>query len=432
MSPAQLNGVDFRRKLPARKPANNIPLRGSVLVALTLFACASPVRDEAPPPSQPVEASANSNGARLVQRISDRWHARLQNALVRHESPGISVAAVLPNGMLVTCAVGHADQDRGVALNPSHRMLSGSIGKTYVAALAVQLVQQGRLNLDRPAREYLPNTDWLLHAPGAGEATVRQLLRHESGLPRWIFTRNVMESVVNDPDRIWTNEDRMGTVRDAQLLFEPGEGWAYADTNYIVVGAILERILGEDIETLIRTRILEPEGLSNTIALDGQSVPGMAQGHVVTSRTFGVPTRLLSDGDFAVNVQFEGCGGGWASTPTDLALWARALWSGRYNGEALLGMIEDGVPAEPLGAGVRYGLGVMLEDTVNGPLAFHDGFQFGFLSSAGYYKDLDLAIAVQFDTDDLRAPGGPVSLLLQDLATIASWEMRRLGPLTGL
>jgi hypothetical protein len=74
----------------------------------------------------------------------------------------------------------------------------------------------------------------------------------------------------------------------------------------------------------------------------------------------------------------------------------------------------------------------MLEDTVNGPLAFHDGFQFGFLSSAGYYKDLDLAIAVQFDTDDLRAPGGPVSLLLQDLATIASWEMRRLGPLTGL
>jgi hypothetical protein len=153
---------------------------------------------------------------------------------------------------------------------------------------------------------------------------------------------------------------------------------------------------------------------------------------VVTSRTFGVPTRLLKSGEFTVNVQFEGCGGGWASTPMDLALWARALWSGRHHGEALLGWIEEGVPAESLGAGVRYGLGVMLEDTVNGPLAFHDGFQFGFLSSAGYYKDLDLAIAVQLDTDDLRAPGGPVNLLLQDLATIAAFEIRRLEAPRGL
>ncbi|MEO2144315.1 MAG: serine hydrolase domain-containing protein [bacterium] len=432
VSPAQLEKVDLMCNLPAQRSTNVSLFAGMVFVAVALCACVGPGADHSPVRGQALEARADSTQARLAERISDRWRKRLQTARIRHESPGISVAAILPSGVQVTCAVGYADQDHGIALEPSHRMLSGSIGKTYVAALAVQLIQQGRLNLDRSAIDYLPRADWLLRSPGAGEATIRQLLRHESGLPRWVFARDVMQSIVNDPKRKWTDAERIETITDRQLLFQPGEGWAYADTNYIVIGAVLERILGEDIETLIRKRILEPEGLYDTIPLNGQAVPRLAQGHVVTSRTFGVPTRLLKGGEFTVNVQFEGCGGGWASTPMDLARWARALWSGRHHGEALLGWIEEGVPAESLGAGVRYGLGVMLEDTVNGPLAFHDGFQFGFLSSAGYYKDLDLAIAVQLDTDDLRAPGGPVNLLLQDLATIASFEMRRLEAPRGL
>lgn len=423
--------------LPAWSPAGGWSIRGvaiaSVAIAtVTLWACVGPGSDNSPARGQPLEAGADSAQTRLVDRISKRWRARLQSTRTRHDAPGISVAAILPNGLLVTCAVGYADLEKGIPLNPEHRMLSGSIGKTYVAAIAVQLVQQGRLQLDRSARSYLPDAEWLKRLPGGGEATIRQLLRHESGLPRWVFAKDVMQSVVNEPDRIWTNAERMETIQDSEPLFPAGQGWAYADTNYIIVGAVLERILGQDMETLIRTRILEPEGLSDTIPLNGERVSRLAQGHVVTSRAFGIPSRILQGGLPVVNLQFEGCGGGWASTPSDLALWVRALWSGRHHGEAFLGWIEDGVPADPLGAGVRYGLGVMLEDTLYGPLAFHDGFQFGYLSSAGYYRDLDLAIAVQLDTDDLRAPGGPVNLLLQDLATIAAWEISGLEASEGL
>lgn len=423
--------------LPALTPAcgwfiRDVAIAPLAIAAVALWACVGPGPEETPVRGQPIEASANSPQARLIERIENRWRARLQSTRRRHDAPGISVAAVLPNGLVVTCAVGYADLEQGVALNPSHRMLSGSIGKTYVAALAVQLVQQGRLQLDRTARSYLPRAKWLQRLPGAGEVTIRQLLRHESGLPRWVFAQNVMESVVNDPTRIWTNAERMETIRNSKLLFDPGQGWAYADTNYILVGAVIERILGQDMDTLIQKHILEPEGLVNTIPLNGKRIPRLAQGHVVTSRAFGIPSRVLDDGQAVVNLQFEGCGGGWASTPTDLALWARALWSGRHHGEAFLSWIEDGVSADPLGAGVRYGLGVMLEDTLNGPLAFHDGFHFGYLSSAGYYRDLDLAIAIQLDTDDLRAPGGPVNLLLQDLATIAAWEMSALEASAGL
>ena len=382
-------------------------------------------------PAQPVEAAAAVSrvptaGELAGERISARWRQRLQQACDRHGAPGVSAAAVLPDGTLVSCAVGTADQDLGVRLTAEHRLLSGSIGKTYVGALALQLHQEGRLDLDAQARDLLADPSPLDAAPNGGRYTVRQLLRHESGLPRWVFQRAVLASVVTEPERTWTNAERMATIAGLEPLFAPGEGWAYSDTNYIVVGMILEQLLGTTIEEAVASRILAPEGLRETHPLDGRHVPRLAQGHVVTSREWGVPPRLLREGQFTANVQFEGCGGGWASTPADLARWGRALWSGRHLGAAATNLALEGVPAPRLGAGVRYGIASMVEATPNGLLAYHDGFQFGFLSSVGHYRDLDLTVAVQLDTDDLAAPGGPISMLMQDLAAQAAWELRQV------
>ena len=401
------------------------------LTLVTVLGCRAPQ-----PPSAvgTAEAAARSSatsavptaGERAGERIAARWRQRLQRACDVHGAPGVSAAALLPDGTLVTCAVGVADQDLGSRLTADHRMLSGSIGKTYVGALALQLHQEGRLDLDAPARTLLADPAPLLAAPNGGAYTVRQLLRHESGLPRWVFQRAVLASVVTDRERTWSNADRLATIAGLDPLFAPGEGWAYSDTNYIVVGAILEELLGQSIEAAVVERILEPEGLRQTHPLDGARIPNLAQGHVVTSREWGVPPRLLQDERYTVNVQFEGCGGGWASTPSDLARWGRALWSGRHLGGAATELALEGVPAPRLGAGVRYGIGSMVEATPNGLLAYHDGFQFGFLSSVGHYRDLDLTVAVQLDTDDLAAPGGPVSMLMQDLAAQAAWELRQV------
>ena len=148
-------------------------------------------------------------------------------------------------------------------------------------------------------------------------------------------------------------------------------------------------------------------------------LPGVVQGHVVTGRALGVPERVLVEGRFVFDPSFEGCGGGWASTPRDLARWARALFGGEVLSADSMTSLFTTVPAEPLGPGLRYGLGVMVEETDLGPLLGHDGFMPGYLTSMGYLPRVDLALALQTNTDDLARLGEPLRAALVRVAGVA-------------
>ena len=133
-------------------------------------------------------------------------------------------------------------------------------------------------------------------------------------------------------------------------------------------------------------------------------------------RQLGVGPFALSEGAFTYNVQFEWCGGGFASTSTDLARWAWLLFSNRWLGEAGVAALLDAVPAPSLGPDRFYGLGVILTNTRIGQLRGHDGFMPGYLTAMGYFPDSGIAVAIQVNTDDGKALKMPLHEILVRLS----------------
>lgn len=325
--------------------------------------------------------------------------------------PGATASLVLADGRVVRLAVGNTEQG-GRPLTPEDRMLVGSVGKTWVAAIIHQLAAKGMVEYDSKAVEWFHEDDWYLRIPNAGEVTLRQLLRHQSGLERYEFKPEFWKELMLDPDRVWHPQELLAFVFDDQPMFPAGEGWAYADTNYILLGMIIERATGRRFYDLAEDWINRPHRFKDTIASDQRRLVGVVQGTVKAGRQLGVGPFTLSDGVFTYNVQFEWCGGGFASTSTDLARWAWLLFSERLLGKDGVAAMLDAVPAPELGPGRAYGLGVILTDTRLGQLRGHDGFMPGYLTTMGYFPESGIAAAIQVNTDAGRSVGMPMHEVL--------------------
>ncbi len=356
-------------------------------------------------------------GAQVPEGSTD-LEGRLQSILEAFHAggsfAGASAAVSLPGGKVIPLTVGEADTLRNVPLTANAKMLQGSVGKTYFAALAMTLVGEGRLTLDNKVSDYLGHHSWYPRIPNAEAITVRHLMTHTSGVMRYEFKETFTTDLTSQPDKQWRPEELLAYVLDEEASFPPGEGWEYSDTNFIILGMIMEEITGETCYDLIRSRFLEPLGLANTLPSTSRVIPGLVQGYAGEGNPFGGSDEvLLPDGRFVFNPQFEWAGGGFASTAEDLARWARALYTGRAFDAALLPLMLDGVPAR-LGPEIRYGLGVILNQTPAGPSHGHSGFFPGYLTEMAFFPELDVAVALQVNTSDGRALGrSPVSVMVE-------------------
>lgn len=382
------------------------------------------------PTSAPDEAEGLSDTAfeldsRANDRIADGCRLVL-GRVVKGSIPGASAALVLPDGKLVATVAGLASMDTREPLATDHRMLAGSTGKSLVAAAVLQLAQEGQFELNaRAAALFEPIPDWLRALPNGEEFTVRHLLRHESGLPRYVFKPDFVGTLASEPERRWQPAELLAFVAEDRPLFAPGEGWAYADTNYIVLGMLIEKLTGSSYYEYARKSFIEPLRLDQTVATDAGKIPRMAQGHVVAGRAMRIPDRTLADGTFTYNVQFEWCGGGWASTPGDLARWAARFYGGEALEQDYSQELLEGVLAEGLGPGARYGVGAILRDTPAGRFVGHDGFMPGYLTTLAWFPDHGIAAALQINSDDSVAVGRPLALVLADLVEVAARELAK-------
>ncbi len=364
-------------------------------------------------------AVAQSQEATPAQDLRARLQAVLAAFHAGGTFPGASAAVSLPDGTVIPLTVGEADTVRNIPMDSSHRMLQGSVGKTYFAALAIQLIGEKRLDLDAKVSSYLGYHSWYGRIPNADGITVKQLMTHTSGVMRYEFKEAFTIDLSAQPDKHWRPEELLAYVLDEEASFPQGEGWEYSDTNLILLGMIVEEITEESCYDLIQERILDPLSRRNTVPSSSRTIPGLIQGYAGPANAFGGTDEvILPDGRFVINPQFEWAGGGFASTTEDLARWARALYTGRAFDPALLPLMLDGVPAR-LGPGSRYGLGVILTDTPAGPSQGHSGFFPGYLTEMAYFPDLDVAVALQVNTSVGRALGrSPVSVLVE-LAQVA-------------
>lgn len=308
-------------------------------------------------------------------------------------------------------------------MKPTDRMLYGSVGKTYVSALALLLVREAKLGLDDPISKHLGAEPWFRRLPNADRIIVRHLMTHTSGLVRYELNPKFTADLSANPDKVWSIADRLAYLFDTQAPFAPGEGWEYSDTNYIVLGAIVERVGGSAYYRQLEERILRPHGLRDTVPADSRSVPGLVQGYAGANNPFGGSDEMISEGRFAVNPQFEWTGGGLAGTSLDLARWAKLLYEGKVVPADLMDDLLDGVPAR-LGPETKYGLGVIVRPTAHGPTYGHSGFMPGYQTDMMYFPQLKAAIAVQVNTSAPRSTGRPLSRFLTEFAGIVAGPPR--------
>lgn len=365
------------------------------------------------------QTSATAQVSASVQAVLDAAHANGRFA-------GATAGLVLSDGSSLGFAVGESDSVRNIAMQPSDRMLAGSTGKTFFAALALQLVHDGRIALDDPLAKHLGHEPWWkdeqgrTRLPNGGDITLRMLMNHTSGIVRYEFNPAFTAEVTRDPYRVWEPAEQIAFVLDTQPPFAAGQGWDYSDTNYILLAMVIEKVTGRRAYDLIRDRIIEPLGLTNTVPSSSPGIPGLVQGYAGAGNPFGGADAVLTNGRLAFNPQFEWAGGGYATTAGDLARWARMLYEGKAFDVSLLPLMLDGVDARGLGPGVRYGLGVIIRDTPLGRAYGHSGFFPGYLTEMRYFPDLGLAVAVQVNSSDGRAIGQPVGAIVQAIAEAAA------------
>jgi D-alanyl-D-alanine carboxypeptidase len=227
-------------------------------------------------------------------------------------------------------SAGLRDLQAQLPMRPENRIRAGSIVKTFIATVTLQHVEEGTLSLDQTLPELLPSTvtDRFRAPPCSADVdriTLRMLLNHTSGIPE--FTSPEFDaSVAENPAHVWTNDELLGIAALQPARFAPGASWGYSNTNYTLLGMVLDRVGGMSWRWQIRLRLLLPLGLWSTeLPEPGDRTvrSGDAHGYVDAG---GTPLDLSY-----VDPSMAGAAGGNAmvSTVQDLARFLEALLAGR-------------------------------------------------------------------------------------------------------
>lgn len=389
-------------------------LKSILILAVTILTIGS-VRLVA---QRPVVTGGTNVLKKELQAKLDEWHKA-------GKFPGATLGVALANGESFGLAVGYSDRDAKTPMKPFDRMLAGSVGKTFAAATALQLVKEGKIGLDDKIEKYLGEEVWFPRLPNAKDVTIRQLMNHTSGLVRYEFKDEFTKYLTEHPMKVWTPEERLAYLFDEKPPFEAGKGWDYSDTNYIVLGMIIERVTGKNFYDEANRRVIKPLKLKDTIPQEGPVMKGVVQGYAGAGNPFGGKDAMIENGKFVINPQLEWTGGGYASTSHDLARWAKMMYEGKAYDAALLPQVLDGVAAPMLGKETKYGLGVIIRKTQAGTSYGHSGFFPGYFTDIMYFPDRKIAIAVQVNTSVGKDIGKPLGHLLVEMAELINQHTAR-------
>ena len=303
-------------------------------------------------------------------------------------------------------ATGISDLEHSARLKTSDRLLAGSVGKTFVATVALMLVEQGKLNLDDKISAWLGNESWFSRLPNSKDITLRMLLNHSSGIPDHVETSAFEKALLKSASREVDYAELIAYVLNKKPLFPAGQGYNYADTNYILAGMIIEKASGKTLYALTDELILKPHNLQRTIPSNALVLPDVSNGYIK-----GKP--VIVNGRFTLNPQWEWAGGGFASTAEDLSRWAAML----YGADILTRKsLDEMFNSTATGDGAKYGLGVMMTSSNWGRTYGHDGEFPGYVSVMRYYPQFHLAVAVMVNASETAAVGQFMSTAVDDFA----------------
>ena len=335
------------------------------------------------------QATATQSLQQLREQQKDlsRHGVVLQKALERaaraQGADSISAGLYLSDRCHWEGATGVTEQDPNIPVEPDMLYAFGSITKTFVAAIVLQLVEENRLGLDDRLEKWLDKYRRI-----NPNITVHQLLDHTSGLGDYMGSRRLRTRVKANPDRIWSPQEILEYILSPSA--PPGDGTQYSNTNYILLGLIIEAVTGNPVEQELQDRIIGPLGLNST------SLP---------KRGFERQRWANSTAPYSSRYSAVWTAGALVSTSKDVAKWGHRLLSGSFLKAATLERMlvfrdkQIGQITVPMGMGVW-------KFSVETEVAWgHGGRLRPFLARMFYLPKLKLSVAYSFSGG--RGQGAP-------------------------
>ncbi len=313
------------------------------------------------------------------------------------QGPGLALLVARGDELLLKTARGMASVELGVPLQADHAQRLASITKQFSAALLLRLVDEGKARLDDPLSKYLPD-----FPQGAG-ITLAQLLNHSSGV----------KSYSSPPDyrRVGVRRDLstpalIASFRDLPPDFAPGSAWAYNNSGYALVGAVIETITGQPWHEALRQRLLEPAGLAILYPAPERLIPGLAAGY----------TRAAQGWAPASPMSISQAHAGGALVGSVEALWR---WNQLLHEKGLLKPASYQQMITPIGAAKAegYGYGLFSGSLRGMPTLEHGGGILGYTTQMHYLPQQRITVAVLRNSD---GSGAGIDRLARQLAAFAA------------
>lgn len=351
----------------------------------------------APAPATGQPAAPDRTGSGLDRAALQRSLAAVPAA----GAPG-ALAAVRADRSSWGGAAGIADLSNAHPMRPQMRHRVGSITKTFAATTVLQLVDEGRLGLDDPIGQWLPQT-----VPGevGQRVTVRMLLNHTSGIGNYTDALLTSLSAIEQVGKTtYTPEQLVTTGLALPRTGEPGAAFSYSNTNFILAGLLIQRVTGNDPTQEISRRILRPLRLTDTYFPGAD--PNIRGPHA------GAYFAPLGVRDFSTyGMTWAWTAGELISTMDDLNTFFRALLGGRLLSARSMEQMLTTVPFDPeVPEAGGYGLGIYRVEGPCGPLWGHDGAVIGQLTISWHSRDGARQVSTGINISHFQfaaAPGEP-------------------------
>lgn len=314
-------------------------------------------------PAQPLAA----------QGSLDSVQALVRREMSRQRIPGLSLAIVRGDSIVLARGYGLANVELNVPASDSTIYQSGSVGKQFTAALVALLAEEGKLRLDDPIARHLSG------GPASWRTiTVRHLLTHTSGIPDYT-------SGTVDYRRDYTEDELVRFAASLTPTFAPGTRWSYSNTGYVLLGAIVRKVTGQFYGDLLEDRIFEPAGMRTARVISEEDiVPNRAAGYrlekgVLKNQAWVSPAlNTTADGALYMTVR-------------DLARWTIALDGDRLLPRRVKEQIWTPVALEGTG-GFPYGFGWRIDEQRGFRRIGHGGSWQGFKATIQRYPDFGLTV----------------------------------------
>jgi D-alanyl-D-alanine carboxypeptidase len=400
-------------RLRSRRAGSRQRTRTPVLVGLAATVLASLLISVSPAGAATPEATASKSAGRSDIGVA-------LNEVVAAGVPGIIARIHDPGRPARSYATGVADLAVGAALRPTAEFRIGSITKTFVATIVLQLVGEGRLTLDETVAQRLPGL-----LTNGDRITVRQLLNHTSGLPNYSDDPELFAGIVQN--RIWAPRELVALAQKRPQQFTPGSAWSYSNTNYIVAGLLIEAVAGRPLGRELDRRIFSPLRLDHTsFPVANAPLSGYhAHGYISTEM---IPTADGQPLDVTgYNPSHAWAAGAIVSNAEDLSDFYEALMGGRLLTPRLLREMQTTVAQDPTdpNTNYRYGLGLERVSDTCGANWGHTGSIYGYQDMAYWNSRTGRTVVIASNVSPAPAAAEAPLATAIDLALCADTSSSR-------